>query len=63
MSNPKFHDRSAARHRKRRSVDLDEANTKTSIQPPSDGSAPLPWFGLKVGSVPELPAKPPGVRR
>lgn len=63
MSNPAFHDRSVGKHRKRKRVDLDEANVKTSIERPRDGSAPLPWFGCKVGSVPELPAKPPGARR
>lgn len=63
MSNPAFRNRSAGKRGKRKSVDLDEAHAKTSIARPRDGSAPLPWFGLRVGSVPELPAKPPGVRR
>jgi hypothetical protein len=39
-------------------VDLDEGRG-LSIARPKDG-APLPWFGRQVGSVPELPAKPPG---
>jgi len=58
MSNAKFHDRSVGRAGKRKSVDLDEGRG-LSIARPKDG-APLPWFGRPVGSVPELPVKPPG---